>query len=41
MAVMNRMDNVLGVAIKDIVAGKDIQETDVMKTWDGISTIHV
>ena len=41
MAVMNRMDNVLGVVIKGIVAEKDIQETDVMKTWGGISTIHV
>ena len=41
MVVMSRMDNVLGVVIKGIVAEKDIQEMDVMVRWDGISTIHV
>ena len=41
MALMKRMVNVPGVVIKGIVAEKDIQETDVMKTWGGISTIHV
>ena len=38
---MDRMDNVPGAVIKDIVAEKEIQEMDVMVRWGGISTIHV
>ena len=41
MALMKRMVNVPGVVIKGIVAEKDTLEMDVVKTWGGISTIHV